>query len=337
MSIDELNIDGLPRPVVLDLFCGGGGAGTGLLRGGFKTVVGVDNADHSKSYVHEAGMIFLKMDVFHVKVEDVQKFDFIWASPPCQFASTLVNNNHRLKFQDKWVSEGKHINLIDRTRSFLVKTNVPFVMENVGGAKKYLKDPFCLCGTMFNLGVFRHRFFESNITFRSIPKCDHTNKKIGKLLNRFHTAKPRQERYMDDEAKNMKAGEAPDGFVSIGKTYQSHGSRIYYTYVGKTPQQTEKIKEMYGRTYARSLKEILRVCNRLCPKNTTGEDKNTKTEYKQMYPVYGLCKTRGTTEQWKTAMGIDWDMNRSEIRESIPPAYSKWIAIQFLLYMTNQK
>ena len=34
----------------LDLYCGGGGVAYGLLRAGFKVVVGVDIEDHSASY-----------------------------------------------------------------------------------------------------------------------------------------------------------------------------------------------------------------------------------------------------------------------------------------------
>ena len=38
----------------------------------------------------------------------------------------------------------------------------------------------------------------------------------------------------------------------------------------------------------------------------------------------------GGTDEWRIAMGIDW-MTGNELAESIPPAYSEYIARQFLL------
>lgn len=40
-------------------------------------------------------------------------------------------------------------------------------------------------------------------------------------------------------------------------------------------------------------------------------------------------KQRGTLAQWREAMGIDW-MDKDEIAESIPPAYTEWIGRQLL-------
>lgn len=76
----------LERPAALDLFCGGGGAGEGLRRAGYKTVVGIDSSmEHKKSYEHAAGMHFVLGDVFDLlPQEDLQQFDLVWASPPCQ-------------------------------------------------------------------------------------------------------------------------------------------------------------------------------------------------------------------------------------------------------------
>jgi hypothetical protein len=46
--------------------------------------------------------------------------------------------------------------------------------------------------------------------------------------------------------------------------------------------------------------------------------------------VYGDGTDKGSTEQWKTAMGINW-MSRKELAQAIPPAYTEYIANQFLL------
>jgi DNA (cytosine-5)-methyltransferase 1 len=40
-------------------------------------------------------------------------------------------------------------------------TGLPYVIENVGGAVPKLRDPVMLCGPMFGLKTYRHRFFEA--------------------------------------------------------------------------------------------------------------------------------------------------------------------------------
>lgn len=39
--------------------------------------------------------------------------------------------------------------------------------------------------------------------------------------------------------------------------------------------------------------------------------------------------SKGTRDEWRTAMGIDW-MNRKELTQSIPPAYTEWIGKQLI-------
>lgn len=54
----------------------------------------------------------------------------------------------------------------------LVKTGLPFVIENVEGAP--LLDPVVLCGNMFpGLRVIRHRLFESNFPIYPPPHGPH--------------------------------------------------------------------------------------------------------------------------------------------------------------------
>jgi DNA (cytosine-5)-methyltransferase 1 len=47
-----------------------------------------------------------------------------------------------------------------------------YVIENVRGAKKYLLNPTQLCGSMFGLGVWRHRLFETWPQIKS-KECNH--------------------------------------------------------------------------------------------------------------------------------------------------------------------
>jgi len=82
-------------------------------------------------------------------------FDFIHASPPCQ-AHTAMSN--------RWRGTGgkadEHEDFIATTRWRLVMAGVPYVIENVVGARRQMKDVVVLRGGMFGLGVDRPRLFE---------------------------------------------------------------------------------------------------------------------------------------------------------------------------------
>ena len=56
------------------------------------------------------------------------------------------------------------------TRDLLEASGLPYVIENVVGAP--LLDPIRLCGSSFDLGVQRHRLFESNLPLFA-PPCRH--------------------------------------------------------------------------------------------------------------------------------------------------------------------
>jgi DNA (cytosine-5)-methyltransferase 1 len=83
---------------------------------------------------------------------DLDGFDLIHASPPCQHYSDLAKRNGNA---DAWPA------LIEAVRWRLVLNGAPYVIENVEGAP--LVDPVTLCGTMFpGLRVLRHRLFETS-------------------------------------------------------------------------------------------------------------------------------------------------------------------------------
>ena len=54
----------------------------------------------------------------------------------------------------------RHPNLIPATRERLLATGKPFVIENVENVRRHLRQPIRLCGTMFGLNLWRHRYFE---------------------------------------------------------------------------------------------------------------------------------------------------------------------------------
>ena len=145
-------------PRVLDLFCGAGGASMGYAKAGYE-VVGMD-IKHGKRYPFE----YIRRDVMTLRPEDLEGFDLIHASPPCQTYS--VTKHLR-------IAQGKSTNkqdLLAQVRSLLIVSEIPYVIENVKGAP--LIDPVQLCGSAFGLKVRRHRLFESSMELRGTD-CHH--------------------------------------------------------------------------------------------------------------------------------------------------------------------
>jgi DNA (cytosine-5)-methyltransferase 1 len=143
------------KPKLLDLYCGAGGAAMGYYRAGFEVVgVDIEPQPHYPFEFHEADALTYPLE----------GFDAYHASPPCQFASILTPTDKK----------ANHENLIPATRARLLATGKPFVIENVKGARKYLINPIFLCGTMFGLKIYRHRYFETNIALPLLNvSCNH--------------------------------------------------------------------------------------------------------------------------------------------------------------------
>ena len=92
-------------------------------------------------------------------------FDAIHASPPCQAYSTMGNRSR---------AEGKRKlgpapDLLEPTWALLRETGLPYVMENVAGAKALMPNAVVLSGAMFGLGVHRPRYFVSNVLLLTPP------------------------------------------------------------------------------------------------------------------------------------------------------------------------
>lgn len=134
---------------VLDLFCGVGGAGKGYEDAGLE-VTGVDIAfqpDYPYFAIESDALEYVRMLGARIRM-----FDLIHASPPCQASSALTKGTNRE------TRSQHHVDLIGPTRELLDSTGVPYVLENVQGAK--MRRDMTLCGEMFGLGVIRHRYFE---------------------------------------------------------------------------------------------------------------------------------------------------------------------------------
>ena len=151
------------KPRLLDLFCGAGGAAMGYSRAGFE-VVGVD-IKPQPHYPFE----FYQVDALDVlrcwnrtrytALMD-EGFAAIHASPPCQDHSSLAS-----------ITGGNGTGwLLDATLKLLQDTGLSWVVENVVGAPLpngstlFGQHGVELCGTMFGLGVLRHRLFEASFS-----------------------------------------------------------------------------------------------------------------------------------------------------------------------------
>lgn len=148
----------MAKPLLLDGFCKAGGAGMGYHRAGFE-VVGVD-VEPQRNYPFE----FVQADFFEFVAEHGREFDAIHASPPCQAHSQMRHLS--------WLRGREWVNLIPATRDALRSAAVPYVIENVEGARRWMQSPIKLCGSSFGLDVRRHRLFESNMLLFPAP-CNH--------------------------------------------------------------------------------------------------------------------------------------------------------------------
>lgn len=144
----------MSAPLLIDLFCGGGGASAGYVAAGFR-VIGVDIDPHPE-YPYE----MIQGDVFEVAPDLICDSGavFVHASPPCQASSptnAFRNSKNRVN-----PTTTEPTSRIDDTRSLLRNCGVPHVIENVAYKATGLRCDLMLCGDMFGLNVFRHRWFE---------------------------------------------------------------------------------------------------------------------------------------------------------------------------------
>lgn len=213
---------------LLDLFCGAGGAAMGYSQAGFTEIVGVDIVPQP-NYPFE----FVQGDVAQLRKWNLEKYDLVHASPPCQ-AHVALSVNRWGKGSARWAD------LLAPTRELLERSGVPYVIENVTGARSALREPMLLTGEMFGLTSSRPRLFELGGWFAMSP--------------------PKTRRMADAVA-------------------------------------------VYGRPDGRRL--------------WTREDGSE-------------LRAWGSIEEGKEALGVHWMTNELEVREAIPPAYTKFVGEQFL-------
>lgn len=111
--------------------------------------------------------MFVQADAFALPF-DLREFDFVWASPNCEGYSELTPPEYRQNYARE----------IPRVRRMVKAAGVRYAIENVSGARADLVNPVMLCGTMFNLNLWRHRYFELSNGWNLTPPCLHHIKPV---------------------------------------------------------------------------------------------------------------------------------------------------------------
>jgi DNA (cytosine-5)-methyltransferase 1 len=163
------------RPLLADWFCGAGGAGLGYLLAGFH-IVGWD-LEPQPRYPG----CFVLGDALEASLDG---YDAAHASPPCQAYSLNM----------RCFAKGNPPQLIDAVRDRFQGSGLKlWVIENVVGAPLPRQSDLWgahgieLCGTMFDLPLWRHRLFETSVPV-PLPRrgCDHSTQP----LNPFRDNRP---------------------------------------------------------------------------------------------------------------------------------------------------
>lgn len=154
------------RPRLLDLFCGSFGAGEGYRRAGFD-VTGVDLVERPRP----DGVTFVKGDALDYLAAHGHQYDAVHASPPCHDHTSLSS----LSGLDGTGG------LLALTLAAVEASGLPYVVENVEGARGAMPGALTLCGTEFGLGAVdrhgryrhlkRHRLFLTNVLLMGAGGC----------------------------------------------------------------------------------------------------------------------------------------------------------------------
>lgn len=161
----------MKRPRLVDVCSGLGGAAMGYYRAGWD-VVCVDILPQP-----DCPFEFHQDDAFGFLIANWREFDAAHTSFPCQASSgpTKGTNAKRNAKTGK-----RHLDLNPAGRALLDEIGLPYVMENVQGS--VLRRDLTLCGLMYGLPIFRHRYFELGGWSMPAKRCrgraDHNGRRV---------------------------------------------------------------------------------------------------------------------------------------------------------------
>lgn len=156
---------------LLDLFSGAGGAARGYQQAGFH-VTGVDIRPQPRY----AGDAFVQGDALEYLAAHGTEFDAVHSSPPCQ--------RYSIGSAAARAAGRQYPDLVAATRTALIETNRPWVIENVPGAP--IRADIILCGCMFPdlPGLRRQRWFELSWPLAQLASpCHHPDPIVTVLSN----------------------------------------------------------------------------------------------------------------------------------------------------------
>ena len=136
----------------------------GYHRAGFD-VLGIDLAEQP-----DYPFAFARRDVLEALADArmlrAHRIVGVHASPPCQRYSSMGNRDrgHRSNVANE------NPDLIGPTRDAILATGLPYVIENVVGARAELLSPVQICGRALGFPIHRHRLFETSFSLL-VPKC----------------------------------------------------------------------------------------------------------------------------------------------------------------------
>ena len=361
--------DIVKRPILLDLFCCAGGASRGYDNGGCE-VYGIDNdpkrlRDYPYPWlvtdaiealvklIDGEGLDFLDAGWPAPPINDrrgrrlyLKDIAFIHASPPCQGYS-IMNNL-------PWIRSRTYPLLILPVRELLEQTGKPYIIENVAGARygaKGLRDRGLeehglkagwLCGGMFGLPIYRHRYFETNFFW---PMPGHPKHVKTKQAESSFSPRPRGS--WEAGYEEMKPGASPQAapVAAVYGAAPTPGQRGMRGAHGGNRTRTDNL--IRGSALSEQAMGDTRKRPHLTERaiGTNGKDyagHSPMPKGKASLPngngAQAVGAGVGHAAGWRVAaeaMGIDW-MRRSELTQAIPPCMTAWI-IQFAPGMAAMK